>query len=51
MSFRQVRSVANSDYYLRRVRSSVCPSVRSSAQMELCSRWTDFPEVWYWRVL
>jgi len=28
-------------------RLSVRPSVPSSAHMELCSRWTDFPEVLY----
>jgi len=51
MSFRRVRTVAKSDLYLRHVRSSVSPSVHSSAHVELCSRWTDFPEVLYWQVL
>jgi len=45
--FRRVQKIAKSDYQLRHVCSTVRPSV---CMEQLGCHWTDFPEIWYFRI-
>ena len=45
---RRIRKIAKSAYQLCHVLLSVRPSVRME---QLGSHWTDFDEIWYYRLL